>query len=39
VDLLGDREKRTRLARELAKLDPQEEKQLVEVSRLECDRF
>ncbi len=30
VDLLGEREKRTRLARELAKIDPQEERQLAE---------
>ncbi|MGD0616224.1 MAG: ribbon-helix-helix domain-containing protein [Bryobacteraceae bacterium] len=30
VDLLTEREKRTRLARELTKLDPQEEKQLAE---------
>ena len=30
VDLLHDRDKRTRLARELAKLDPLEEKQLAE---------
>ena len=30
VDLLAEREKRTRLARELAKLDPEEEKQMVE---------
>lgn len=30
VNLLSEREKRTRLARELAKLDPQEEKQLAE---------
>jgi Arc/MetJ-type ribon-helix-helix transcriptional regulator len=30
VDLLTEREKRTRLARELAKLDPQEEKRLAE---------
>jgi Arc/MetJ-type ribon-helix-helix transcriptional regulator len=30
VDLLMEREKRTRLARELAKLDPHEEKQLAE---------
>jgi Arc/MetJ-type ribon-helix-helix transcriptional regulator len=30
VDLLGEREKRTRLARELAKLDPQEEKLLAD---------
>jgi Arc/MetJ-type ribon-helix-helix transcriptional regulator len=30
VDLLSEREKRTRLARELAKLDPQEEKQLAD---------
>jgi Arc/MetJ-type ribon-helix-helix transcriptional regulator len=30
VDLLNEREKRTRLARELAKIDPIEEKQLAE---------
>jgi Arc/MetJ-type ribon-helix-helix transcriptional regulator len=30
VDLLTEREKRTRLARELAKLDPHEEQQLAE---------
>jgi Arc/MetJ-type ribon-helix-helix transcriptional regulator len=30
VDLLSEREKRTRLVRELAKIDPQEEKQLAE---------
>jgi Arc/MetJ-type ribon-helix-helix transcriptional regulator len=30
VNLLSEREKRTRLARELARLDPQEEKQLAE---------
>jgi len=30
VDLLTEREKRTRLARELAKLDPHEERQLAE---------
>jgi len=30
VDLLTEREKRTRLARELAKLDPHEEEQLAE---------
>jgi Arc/MetJ-type ribon-helix-helix transcriptional regulator len=30
VDLLSERESRTRLARELAKLDPEEEKQLAE---------
>jgi hypothetical protein len=30
VNLLGEREKRTRLVRELAKVDPQEEKQLAE---------
>jgi Arc/MetJ-type ribon-helix-helix transcriptional regulator len=30
VDLLSERDKRTRLARELAKLDPKEEKQLAE---------
>ncbi|MGD0578987.1 MAG: ribbon-helix-helix domain-containing protein [Bryobacteraceae bacterium] len=30
VDLLSEREKRTRLARELAKLDPRAEKQLAE---------
>ena len=30
VNLLSEREKRTRLMRELAKLDPQEEKQLAE---------
>jgi len=30
VNLLNEREKRTRLARELAHLDPQEEKQLAE---------
>jgi Arc/MetJ-type ribon-helix-helix transcriptional regulator len=30
VNLLSEREKRTRLARELAKIDPQEEKQLAE---------
>ena len=30
VDLLTEREKRTRLARELAKLDPREEQQLAE---------
>ena len=30
VDLLTEREKRTRLARELAKLNPSEEKQLAE---------
>jgi len=30
VNLLSEREKRTRLARELAKLDPREEKQLAE---------
>jgi len=30
VNLLGEREKRTRLARELAKIDPLEEKQLAE---------
>jgi Arc/MetJ-type ribon-helix-helix transcriptional regulator len=32
VDLLSEREKRTGLARELAKIDPQEEKQLAEQS-------
>ena len=30
VNLLSEREKRTRLARELAKIDPQEEKHLAE---------
>jgi Arc/MetJ-type ribon-helix-helix transcriptional regulator len=30
VNLLSEREKRTRLAREIAKLDPKEEKQLAE---------
>ena len=30
VDLLSEREKRTRLARELAKIDPKEEMQLAE---------
>jgi Arc/MetJ-type ribon-helix-helix transcriptional regulator len=30
VDLLSERESRTRLARELAKLDPEEEKQLAD---------
>ena len=30
ADLLTERDKRTRLARELAKLDPNEEKQLAE---------
>jgi Arc/MetJ-type ribon-helix-helix transcriptional regulator len=30
VDLLTEREKRTRLARELAKIDPREERQLAE---------
>jgi Arc/MetJ-type ribon-helix-helix transcriptional regulator len=30
VDLLSEREKRSRLARELAKLDPREEKRLAE---------
>jgi Arc/MetJ-type ribon-helix-helix transcriptional regulator len=30
VNLLSEREKRTRLARELSKLDPQEERQLAE---------
>jgi Arc/MetJ-type ribon-helix-helix transcriptional regulator len=30
ANLLSEREKRTRLARELAKLDPKEEKQLAE---------
>jgi Arc/MetJ-type ribon-helix-helix transcriptional regulator len=30
VNLLSEREKRTRLARELAKIDPQEERQLAE---------
>ena len=30
VNLLSEREKRTRLSRELAKLDPQEEKQMAE---------
>jgi Arc/MetJ-type ribon-helix-helix transcriptional regulator len=30
VNLLSEREKRTRLMRELAKLDPQEEKQLAD---------
>jgi len=30
VDLLSEREKRTRLVRELAKIDPREEKQLAE---------
>jgi len=30
VNLLSEREKRTRLARELAKIDPQEEMQLAE---------
>ncbi len=30
VDLLTEREKRTRLARELARLNPKEEKQLAE---------
>jgi Arc/MetJ-type ribon-helix-helix transcriptional regulator len=30
VNLLSEREKRTRLARELAKINPQEEKQLAE---------
>jgi Arc/MetJ-type ribon-helix-helix transcriptional regulator len=30
VDLLNERDKRTRLARELAKLDPDEEKRLAE---------
>lgn len=30
VNLLAEREKRTRLARELAQLDPEEEKQMAE---------
>ncbi|MFB3778821.1 MAG: CopG family transcriptional regulator [Bryobacteraceae bacterium] len=30
VDLLAEREKRSRLARELARLDPEEEKRLAE---------
>jgi Arc/MetJ-type ribon-helix-helix transcriptional regulator len=30
VNILGEREKRTRLGRELAKIDPKEEKQLAE---------
>jgi Arc/MetJ-type ribon-helix-helix transcriptional regulator len=30
VDMLNERDKRSRLARELAKLDPSEEKQLAE---------
>ncbi len=30
VNLLGEREKRTRLARELAKIDPKEEKRMAE---------
>jgi Arc/MetJ-type ribon-helix-helix transcriptional regulator len=30
VNLLSEREKRTRLARELARIDPKEEKQLAE---------
>jgi hypothetical protein len=30
VNLLSEREKRTRLARELAKIDPQEERQMAE---------
>jgi Arc/MetJ-type ribon-helix-helix transcriptional regulator len=30
VDLLTERQKRTRLARELAKIDPEEEKRLAE---------
>jgi Arc/MetJ-type ribon-helix-helix transcriptional regulator len=30
VDMFSEREKRTRLSRELAKLDPNEEKQLAE---------
>jgi len=30
LDLLGEREQRTRLARELAKLDPRDEKQLAD---------
>jgi Arc/MetJ-type ribon-helix-helix transcriptional regulator len=30
VDLLSEREKRTRLSRELAKIDPQEERELAE---------
>jgi Arc/MetJ-type ribon-helix-helix transcriptional regulator len=30
VDMLSEREKRTRLARELAKLNPQEEKRMAE---------
>jgi hypothetical protein len=30
VNILSEREKRTRLARELAKIDPKEEKQLAE---------
>lgn len=30
VDILNERDKRTRLARELAKLDPNQEKQLAE---------
>jgi len=30
VDLLSERDRRTRLVRELAKLDPREEKQLAE---------
>jgi hypothetical protein len=30
VNLLSEREKRTRLTRELAKIDPQEEKQMAE---------
>ena len=30
VDMLSEREKRSRLARELAKLDPQEEKRMAE---------
>jgi Arc/MetJ-type ribon-helix-helix transcriptional regulator len=33
VNLLADREKRTRLARELSKLDRQEERQMAEVLR------
>jgi hypothetical protein len=30
VNLLSEREKRTRLARELAKIDPKEERQMAE---------
>jgi Arc/MetJ-type ribon-helix-helix transcriptional regulator len=36
VNLLSEREKRTRLAREVAKLDPQEEKQMAEQGLGDC---